>query len=795
MTLQAQQTLTGTVSNDADGKAIPFANMALMRASDTTFLRGTTSDANGHFSLQADTLAMLLRVSVIGYETYMEPVAADGKPLAIRLKAGATTLDEVSIVASKPMYAVDGEKSIYNVSEDPTIQNGTAQDALQNAPGVQVDGDGNITLNGKEVTVYINDRESHYTGEMLKQYIKTLTADQISSIEVMEYPPAKYGGAGPVINIRTEKNNKRNSYLSFGAYGSSKPEVSPFLSYAYANEKLRFDAYVRYSRDHSESNSDGEGTMLNADSTEVRNYSYKSSSKSQDHRVNLSFSLGYDFDTMNTLSAYFSASPSWYNGEGNGRYVRSDLIGTTMEDFSYTSHSDYNRNYNWYYGNISFEHKFNNEGHEIDFSVGGYGGGTIGPGKSVNWQHYDAQPQLNFDEKTWSSYTYGSLSVDANYSLPYSDKGEFGAGLSFEMGPNTDYSRRDTLATDGEYHCDALRSDTSQSPDYGASLYLSWRRKFGNFTLRLGGNLNYNYSADYHLGLPEYDTAVGNFTFGPSVTLMYNTKTMHTFSLNYSTSASLPSASSLSRYVSYGIESYSTGNPDLESSYSHRIGASYNKYFESGHSLGISASFNAEVNKVSYISMPTYSSFFGRHVSFSMPYNAGDSRNGGISAYARLRPSAMLSITLSASVNDDWYRVMLHPGEWMEDEMASWNARLSVRAKLFNLVWVSASGYYNSRSHGWSTFDIREPRWGADLSASADLFERKLSFYVNFYDIFNTANWNSSNINPYASGTRNYTYTSQYISFGVTLRFGKMELGDSSKEGIQSSSNNGGGGK
>ena len=136
ITLQAQQTLTGTVSNDADGKAIPFANMALMRASDTTFLRGTTSDANGHFSLQADTLAMLLRVSVIGYETYMEPVAADGKPLAIRLKAGATTLDEVSIVASKPMYAVDGEKSIYNVSEDPTIQNGTAQDALQNAPGV-----------------------------------------------------------------------------------------------------------------------------------------------------------------------------------------------------------------------------------------------------------------------------------------------------------------------------------------------------------------------------------------------------------------------------------------------------------------------------------------------------------------------------------------------------------------------------------------------------------------------------------------------------------------------------------
>ena len=201
--LQAQ-TINGTVSSVNDDSPVPYANIALLRATDSSFIRGTSTTVDGTFCIKTDTMQCLLRVSAIGYVTQWLHAPTNDTPLKVSLANGATTLDEVSVTASKPMYAADGEKKLYNVSEDPTIQNGTAQDALQNAPGVLVDGDGNITLNGKAVSVYINDRESHYTGEMLKQYIKTLTAAQINTIEVMEYPPAKYGGGGPVINIRTD---------------------------------------------------------------------------------------------------------------------------------------------------------------------------------------------------------------------------------------------------------------------------------------------------------------------------------------------------------------------------------------------------------------------------------------------------------------------------------------------------------------------------------------------------------------------------------------------------------------
>ena len=66
---------------------------------------------------------------------------------------------------------MDGEKLIYNVSEDPSIQTGTTEDALQNAPGVEVDVEGNITLRGvSSVEIWINDKPSKLTEENLKTY-------------------------------------------------------------------------------------------------------------------------------------------------------------------------------------------------------------------------------------------------------------------------------------------------------------------------------------------------------------------------------------------------------------------------------------------------------------------------------------------------------------------------------------------------------------------------------------------------------------------------------------------------
>ena len=56
---------------------------------------------------------------------------------SLKMTADTLLLEGVSITAERPLFSVEGEKTLYQVSDDPTVQSGIASDALQNAPGVK----------------------------------------------------------------------------------------------------------------------------------------------------------------------------------------------------------------------------------------------------------------------------------------------------------------------------------------------------------------------------------------------------------------------------------------------------------------------------------------------------------------------------------------------------------------------------------------------------------------------------------------------------------------------------------
>ena len=178
-------TVKGIITDRKSGEKMPYVNAALYRQRDTLFMRGATTGPEGRFEIKDVAPGQyLMMVTMVGYERWTQVTQVTGNLDlgTIALRPG-TTLKEVEVVAEKPLYTMDGEKHIYSTTDDPSIQTGTASDALQNAPGVEVDADGNITLRGTEsVDVWINDKPSHMSGESLKQYIRTLPANSIEKI-------------------------------------------------------------------------------------------------------------------------------------------------------------------------------------------------------------------------------------------------------------------------------------------------------------------------------------------------------------------------------------------------------------------------------------------------------------------------------------------------------------------------------------------------------------------------------------------------------------------------------------
>jgi len=62
------------------------------------------------------------------------------------------------------------------------------------------------------------------------------------------------------------------------------------------------------------------------------------------------------------------------------------------------------------------------------------------------------------------------------------------------------------------------------------------------------------------------------------------------------------------------------------------------------------------------------------------------------------------------------------------------------------------------------------------LHSTADLFDRRLSLYLNANDIFKSRSTGTGSLNPYHSSSYNYSFNSRYISLGLTWRIGRMEL-------------------
>ena len=217
-----------------------------------------------------------------------------------------TELQEVGITAKKPVYMTDGEKTLYNVSEDPAVQTGTAADALQNAPGVEVDVEGNVTLRGvSSVEIWLNNKPANMNAEALKLLLQQMPASDIEKIEVITNPSARYSaqGTGGIINIVTVSNIKKNSFLSFGAKGSSSPDVTPFISYVYADRKFSISTYLHYWYSTSRHDTHGESSYYDNDGSLSSHSQYKTVRRFKENQIGLFVNASYTPDTANVIYA------------------------------------------------------------------------------------------------------------------------------------------------------------------------------------------------------------------------------------------------------------------------------------------------------------------------------------------------------------------------------------------------------------------------------------------------------------------------------------------------------------
>jgi hypothetical protein len=124
-------------------------------------------------------------------------------------------LKEIRITKTKPILEKKVDRLVYNAENSIAAIGTDALELLAKIPGVKVQND-KISLVGKgSVNVMVNDRLIQLSEADLYTYLKSISSDQIATIEVMSNPPAKYDAQGNngLINI-VFKKNKNNGFLT-----------------------------------------------------------------------------------------------------------------------------------------------------------------------------------------------------------------------------------------------------------------------------------------------------------------------------------------------------------------------------------------------------------------------------------------------------------------------------------------------------------------------------------------------------------------------------------------------------
>ncbi|MFC4162525.1 outer membrane beta-barrel protein [Epilithonimonas zeae] len=116
-------------------------------------------------------------------------------------------IESVTLVAKKPTVQSKADRTVFNVENSSILAGNTTWDIVRMTPLVSIDNNDNVRAEGESVTVYINDRKSVFTGKELKEYLKTIPADNLMKIEVITSPSSRYEATGAVINIVLKKRD------------------------------------------------------------------------------------------------------------------------------------------------------------------------------------------------------------------------------------------------------------------------------------------------------------------------------------------------------------------------------------------------------------------------------------------------------------------------------------------------------------------------------------------------------------------------------------------------------------
>ena len=189
LVVMAQRHVSGVVVESDTQEPVAQTTVKLLR-SDSTLVTGGLTSLDGKFRVSAPKAGKyILQVTCVGFKPYTKRVnVTDDKDVALgtlELKPDAIMLKGTTVTGNASKVIVKADTFIYNASAYRTPEGSVVEELVKRLPGAQVDDDGKITINGKEVKKIKVDGKEFMTGDT-KTAMKNLPTNIIERVRAYD---------------------------------------------------------------------------------------------------------------------------------------------------------------------------------------------------------------------------------------------------------------------------------------------------------------------------------------------------------------------------------------------------------------------------------------------------------------------------------------------------------------------------------------------------------------------------------------------------------------------------------
>lgn len=737
----SDKNISGTVK-DTQNEPIPGATVKLMKVSDSTVVQGKIANANGRFEFAGlASGTYMLNITAIGNKPYKsvtitldETHKAVVLPVIILLPAKNINLKEVTVTAKKPLVEQEIDRTVINVESMVSAATSNTLEVLEKTPGVTVESNGEISLNGKNgVLVLIEGRPTYMSGEDLAAYLKSLPGGTLDRIELMTNPPARYDANGnAIINIRLKRNKVQgfNGSLNLSYNQGTLARSYDALNINFMKKKINIFGSLAYSRDANYSNEFSDRTLLDSEGNTFASINLENRFRNTSNALLGRFGMDFTLSPKTILgfNLNFNNRPRQsrldYISKTYGASSNPDSIGKGSTDGTYK----------WRQAgaNINFQHKFDNKGRELSADLNYISYHTDGEQIMPNFiyssdgtliRDYEFLYLLPSDKRIYTA--------KVDYTHPFKNK------VKFETGVKTSFVKDDNLSQyyhviDGANIIDNRQSNHFIYRENINAAYVNAQKDWMRFGVQFGLRLENTQLSGNQLG----NTEVAGMYFSRSYTGLFPTAFFsykldslgeHILNLNYASRINRPNYQQLNPFVFYrDTYSYSAGNPYLNPTYNYRLELSY-KY---KRFFNLSLQYDQLKDNI-FESTEAVGDILIRK-----PTNMANGYLIGLGTNLNLSPTKWWTVNFNTGVGRFSNEGQVGT-EMIRTIMFTARAALFSQFKLKKDWSAELSGNYFSRMNVWQK--IVEPRYRLNAAVQKKIMKGKGNLKFSIEDIFHTA--------------------------------------------------------